>query len=75
MSIISQSPPILIQEGGEEAGRGEAPAQAQAQALVANGTDYKDSRGELSFTQMLMVILLVTFSICHPKLPNTCATI
>ncbi|RCV13029.1 hypothetical protein SETIT_2G313900v2 [Setaria italica] len=50
-------PSNFDKEGGEEAGRGEA--QAQAQAPVVDGTDYKDYMGELSFTQMLMVILLV----------------
>jgi len=51
----------LIQEGGQETCRDEAPAQAQAQAqaLVGDGIDSKDNMGGLSFTQMLMVILLI----------------
>ena len=51
----------MIQEGGQETCRGEAPAQAQAQAqaLVGDGIDSKDNMGGLSFTQMLMVILLI----------------
>jgi hypothetical protein len=36
LAIMPQNHPILqIQEGGEEAGRGDAKAQAQAEALVA----------------------------------------
>jgi len=59
LSIVSQNPPILqIQGSGEETGRCDPPVQAQVQAQV-DGTVSEDYMGDLSFTKMLMVTLLI----------------